>query len=284
MRCIVCGNQKMDIIDKIPGLVKCACCGYVCADMKFSYAELKQFYSEKYFNGEEYTNYLSDADIHRRNFLRRISRLEKTAGSLKGLDVYEIGSAYGIFLDVIKGICNTAEGIDISTDAVEYAVKKYCVKVKSGDYLKEDILSKSVDMVCMWDTIEHLSEPHKYIEKINDHLKNRGYLILTTGDIGSINARVRGKKWRQIHPPTHLHYFSKNTMIHLLENYGFEVVDISYPGNVLGIRNIIYSILVLHMNKRRVFDALDKLKFIMGGTNIYKPLRLYVCYSKEAVI
>ena len=52
-------------------------------------------------------------------------------------------------------------------------------------------------------------------------------LALTTGDIGSVNARLRGHKWRMIHPPTHLHYFSAETMKALLDRHGFRQSSIS---------------------------------------------------------
>ena len=53
---------------------------------------------------------------------------------------------------------------------------------------------------------------------------------MTTGDIGSLMARWRGARWRQIHPPTHLHYFSKLTLAQLLERHGFTVAYAGYDG------------------------------------------------------
>ena len=60
----------------------------------------------------------------------------------------------------------------------------------------------------MWDTIEHLKRPDLFVQKAAADLRPGGLIALTTGDIGSLNARLRGARWRMIHPPTHLHYFS----------------------------------------------------------------------------
>ncbi len=53
-----------------------------------------------------------------------------------------------------------------------------------------------------------------------------GHLFITTGDIDSFNARLRGAKWRQIHPPTHVNYFSKRTLALMLERLGFRVAGV----------------------------------------------------------
>ena len=65
-----------------------------------------------------------------------------------------------------------------------------------------------------------------YGEKAYEVLKPGGRLFLTTGDIGSWVARIQGPRWRLIHPPTHLHYFSKATITRLLTGLGFSVQEV----------------------------------------------------------
>jgi hypothetical protein len=57
-------------------------------------------------------------------------------------------------------------------------------------------------------------------------LEPGGLLALTTGDIGSLNARLRGSNWRMIHPPTHLHYFSVQSITSLLKRHGIDTVHV----------------------------------------------------------
>jgi hypothetical protein len=49
-------------------------------------------------------------------------------------------------------------------------------------------------------------------------------VAITTGDIASVNARLKRERWRLIHPPTHLHYFSRHSMQQMLDRLGFDVV------------------------------------------------------------
>ena len=59
-----------------------------------------------------------------------------------------------------------------------------------------------MDVVCLWDTIEHLKNPDLYIEKVADNYDRGGMIAITTGDIGSLVARLRGSEV-ETDPPTH---------------------------------------------------------------------------------
>lgn len=252
MKCIVCGAEMKKHL-KIKGLMLCPDCAFICADINMSEIDVAKLYDSDYFCGREYTDYISDHVLHSNNFRRKLHIMEKVIGDLKSKKCYEIGAAYGFFLEQAQKFFLECSGIDISTDAIEYAQKVTKVNAFSGDFLNVDVLD-DIDVVCMWDTIEHLANPKEYIDKVYDILNPNGYLCITTGDIGSLNARIRGRKWRQIHPPTHLQYFSKSTLVKFISECGFEVTQIFYPGNELSIRNIIYSILCLKLGKKEWYD------------------------------
>lgn len=260
-KCIVCeGALKQS---KMKGLEVCERCGFVTADLSLSEEEIQKLYSSEYYNGEEYADYLADQEILQRNFRKRLKRLCRYREPDKEQSLFEIGCAYGFFLQVAKERFGSVEGIDISADAVEYARKNLKLNAHSGDYLKFRG-DKKYDVICMWDTIEHLERPEQYIEKAYDGLKKDGLLCITTGDIGSLNARLRGRRWRQIHPPTHLHYFSRKTLSLLLAAKGFRVLETSYPANTLSLNTVLYTILCLKSRHERLYGFLKRL----GLTNL----------------
>ena len=126
------------------------------------------------------------------------------------------------------------------------------------DFLKWNIKSVKYDIVCMWDTIEHLKRPDLFIKKINKVLKKDGLFALTTGDISSKIAKLRGKKWRLIHPPTHVHYFSRKTLVNLLTINDFEVVYVGYPGFYRSLDNVFYNIFVLRLKLEFLYKFFKK--------------------------
>lgn len=260
--CLICGGEYRP--SSLPGLFRCAFCGFISADLNIPDEELRALYSEDYFHGQEYLDYVGEEESLRLNFVDRLATL-KSLAPWSNVDLFEIGCAYGFFLDEVKKQVRVASGIDVSDDAVRYAVDRFDVDARCGDYLETD-LRRQVDIVAMWDTIEHLKRPDLFMKKLALDIKPGGLLAITTGDIGSLNARLRGASWRMIHPPSHMHYFSVATLSELFARNGFDVVHVSHPGNSRRIRSVLYFVLALKMKRPRLYAALAKLP--MTGARI----------------
>ena len=61
--CIVCG--QVDWAPQWRVLLCCRNCGYLRADLDLDADALAALYDDNYFTGEEYGDYLADADLHR---------------------------------------------------------------------------------------------------------------------------------------------------------------------------------------------------------------------------
>lgn len=251
-KCLVCHAALADA--SLPGLQRCVNCGFITTGTELDSATLAALYSRNYFHGGEYLDYAQEKESLRVNFRKRLRVLESLAGSLRGKSVLEIGSAYGFFLELAQEYGMDAQGLDIAVDAVRHARERLGVRAVEGDYLALRI--DPVDVIAMWDTVEHLSRPDRYIEKAASDLRAGGLLAITTGDIGSINARLRGRRWRMIHPPTHLHYFSLPTLTHLLSRHGFQVVHSSHPGVSRRLHSILHGIFAKRTDAARGYRGL----------------------------
>jgi 2-polyprenyl-3-methyl-5-hydroxy-6-metoxy-1,4-benzoquinol methylase len=225
--CVSCG--ALEHSPTYGGLTRCHRCGHVWADVQIDNARLRALYDRHYFFGQEYTDYLADAPMARRNFDRRLSILRRYLTPVHSR-LFEIGAAYGLFLDTARPYFSEVSGIDISEDAVAYAREKLSLAVHLGDLLDTDLGTAQYDVACLWDTVEHLKAPDRYLERIAGHMPRGSVLALTTGDIASVNARIRREHWRLIHPPTHLHYFSRRSITHFLDRYGFDIVYARHCG------------------------------------------------------
>src|SRR5260370_28538520 len=113
------------------------------------------------------------------------------------------------------------------------------------------------------------------MEKASSHMTVGSLLALTTGDISSFVARWRKRKWRQIHPPTHLQYFSKETLHRLLGNFGLEVRYTGYEGCYRSIDTAAYIVLVLKHNKPDLYKKLKASGLV--NWSFYSNLR-YIMY------
>lgn len=262
--CPVCSHDSFDDLSK--SLVQCRECGFVLADVPRDAESLLKLYGVGYFEGDEYADYLGDKKVYQKNLDRwlRIVRRYTPGGSL-----VEVGSAYGFFLELAQEHFD-AFGYDVSEEAVRYANDVIGVHTRSHDFLSDDSLATgSVDAVAMWDLIEHVAKPDRFIERSAEVLRPGGHLFLTTGDIDSWLPRRQGLGWRLIHPPTHLSYFSAKTMTRLLNRKGFDVETISHPGYWRSIHQILYGLFVFGRTGRppAAYRILDLL--LPGRVGIY---------------
>jgi SAM-dependent methyltransferase len=256
--CIVCDTAEARPFH--PGLLRCAGCGHAWADVQLSAGELAELYGRDYFFGDEYLDYVADRAVIQKNFRLRLSVLERFLEPARHRRLLEVGCAYGFFLDLACRRFGEATGIDISEDGVRHAREALGLDAVQGDLLEHDFSGRRFDVVCLWDTIEHLPRPDLVLERLAALTEPGALLAVTTGDIGSLNARLAGKGWRLIHPPTHLHYFTRQSLLRLLVRHGFAPVHDRSCGFYRGAGFAAYNLLVLRWRLPRLYALLEKLR------------------------
>ncbi|MBF0272956.1 MAG: class I SAM-dependent methyltransferase [Magnetococcales bacterium] len=258
--CLVCHGTIG--ASRLPGLLHCHQCGFITTDLTLSHAELAAMYGRDYFEGHIYSSYLGEEAGLRKNFQKRLADLKTLLPDPTRCSLFEVGCAYGFFLADAQSLFARVAGMDISAHAIQMAIQRFHLDVRCGDFLQMPETSR-YDILCLWDTVEHLARPDLFIQKAAQVLQPNGWLALTTGDIGSLNARLRGAKWRLIHPPYHIHYFSKKTMTALLERCGFEVVQVSHPAVYRSLRMMLYLSCNLRKEQNsRLLSLLDRWSFL----------------------
>src|SRR5690554_6166516 len=98
--CIICGHTYKK--SKLKGLIECSECKFTTTNLNISTEELKKLYSIDYFHGNEYGDYLADKEIIQRNFRSRLNTLLKFIDNPSEKKLFEIGCAYGFFLDAAR--------------------------------------------------------------------------------------------------------------------------------------------------------------------------------------
>ncbi len=263
--CLVCGGSRFAPFLEI--LEKCGSCGFVTARLDEPF-DAREVYDDAYFKGTEFLDYKADGAFFRRNFRSRVERVRRHRPHGRLL---EIGSAYGFFLDVARSHFDVV-GFEINAEAARYGREELGLDLRSEDFLAvspEDV-GVPVDVVAMWDVIEHLERPDRFLDHLQAFCLPGADLFVTTADIGSFVARVRGRRWRMIHPPSHLHYFDRTTVARLLANHGFDVTTIETVGYSRSIRQVVYAIFALKLGWGRLYDAVQRL--VPAGWGFYLDL------------
>lgn len=169
---------------------------------------LEKIYGEEYFQGAEYKNYLASQKIRLLNFRRKYSILKSFLTiTEKQIRCLEIGSATGDFLEFIKETGGSAIGVEVSKFAANLSKSRgHRVFDPHDPLLLDEIAAFRPNLIVAWDVWEHLERPAETFKAVLSRASPETWLALTTVDAGSVNARLRGKRWRLFHPPTHLNY------------------------------------------------------------------------------
>ena len=111
-------------------------------------------------------------------------------------------------------------GVDISQKAIAYAREHYQkpnIKFTAMDVCKLVFPDKYFDTVCSLETLEHLSEPEKFISEVKRVLKENGVFILSTPHVKKTNYNPKN--------PYHKVEFSRKDFQDILVKY-FTAVEI----------------------------------------------------------
>lgn len=193
--------------------------------------ELEALYGEAYFARQHsgqpgYDHYIEETANHRRTFEHRCGLLPAPAENGAVLDV---GAATGLFVECARKRGWNATGIEPSAWAAAHAREVHGQPVVTGFLADQELPTGSVEMVTLWEVIEHLPDPASELREIHRVLRQGGTLAISTPDAGSLVARLLGRKWpgwRKI--PEHLFHFDRKSLTKLLTATGFEVQVMHY--------------------------------------------------------
>jgi SAM-dependent methyltransferase len=239
--CNLCGSSehKPFCPENGRGLVQCPDCGLVYVGRRPDPKELYALYGETYFHNDDsgvvgYSNYLKDEPNIRKTFAGRLKRIERWIKPGKMLDV---GCAVGFFLDEAKKRGWQVSGLDVSAFAVQYVQERFGFDARHGSLVDQDYPEGAFDLITMWDVIEHVPDPKAYVQQAARLLRSGGVFALATPDVDSIPARLTGKRWVGYKlSEEHVYYFSVTTLKRMLDEAGFDIVDVRHVGKYVTMR------------------------------------------------
>jgi len=95
------------------------------------------------------------------------------------------------------------------------------------------------DTVIMFDVIEHLSSPIEVITTLFDQLGPNVKIFISTPNPKSLNAILRGAKWREANKVGHIIFFTRKTSKIIASRLGCELIEVGPWG--LANRNFVIN-------------------------------------------
>ncbi len=122
------------------------------------------------------TNRLSDLDIEQRLQLFQNDdkrRYEMTKAICSGKKILDFGCGFGGFLNYISDTARSCCGVDLGRAEREYLNSKGITCYKTIEDTEEKF-----DIITLFHTFEHLSDPQMWLNKFSEYLVPEGYLII----------------------------------------------------------------------------------------------------------
>ncbi|MEP3836607.1 MAG: class I SAM-dependent methyltransferase [Algibacter sp.] len=152
----------------------------------------------------------------------------------KSDSVLEVGSGFGLFLDLLKQKNVKAKGLELNPHAVKQC-KSQGFNVEEKLIQQEALEHNSeYSIICYFQVLEHITEVHYFIKSSVDALKEGGYLII--GVPNNNPYLFVSDKYHTLNlPPHHAGLWNKESLIALqnifplkLEEMVFEPLEKSY--------------------------------------------------------
>ena len=233
VNCNLCNsdNTKLSFTKNGFNIVQCRKCGLVYVNPRLNKETLKKIYTKGYYTTQDergYEDYIGGEKELKTMFRKRLKRIEKYK---KGGRLLDIGCATGFFIEVAKEDDWETFGVEISEYASNYA-RERGLNIFTGDVTATKFPDEYFDVITMWAVIANLTDPHRNLIEACRILKKDGLIVIQTGNITSIFAKLQGVNWSLLTPEGHLYYFSPKTLRKMLELTGFEIVKKSTHGDI----------------------------------------------------
>lgn len=237
--CVACGRTAARRLYEVNGfeIVQCEC-GLARTVLPPGF-DPATIYTQEYFKGghrDGYADYEKSGDELKHEFRRILEAAQKHASSGR---LIEFGCAYGFFLEEARAAFTTC-GVEISDHARGVCLGKGLDVVREAT--PEFLESRGpFDAAVMLDVLEHMQDPGATLDLLHGAMAPGAQLVVTTGDFGSLLARVMGRYWRLMTPPQHLWFFSPTTVAALLDRHGFRVHTVEHPWKQVPLALIAYQ-------------------------------------------
>jgi SAM-dependent methyltransferase len=117
------------------------------------------------------------------------------------------------------------EGCEPNRWMCQWANDHYGLNVVPGTVFDMNLKSESLDLVSLWDVLEHTPDPKSTLEECHRVLKPGGVLLVNYPDINSLVAQLMGRRWVFL-LSVHLYYFTNRTLSRMLKELGFRPLEV----------------------------------------------------------
>lgn len=181
--------------------------------------DLLEYYANDYELVEQTNKELKKSEIRRWSRLpEQLSLMHEIMNIISPPAVIaDIGCDRGYFLDEARRYGYSVFGVEPSNHAQKYT---QAINIPVFSSLQESSLRP--DIVVMWHSLEHTTNPLITLREIHSKLTDEGIVAIRVPDFGSLWSRLLQHRWVWFQPQNHNFHFSHASLDFLLRKAGFQ--------------------------------------------------------------
>jgi len=222
--CVLCSGFAHAVLEKrgIP-IYACGSCDHRFALPPDPDLHVSTVYGIQYFEdgGDGYPDYLQEASMLRQRGRRYAKRVARHAPPGSCLDV---GCAAGFTLEGFQSEGWSGTGLEPNNEMAHFGNTQLGLNIIEGT-LENTRLPDKYDLVVLIQVIAHFVNMRLAMENLRSLVAPGGLVLVETWDRSSLTARIFGKHWHELCPPSVLHWFSRTSLDEMFQQYGFLPVD-----------------------------------------------------------
>ncbi|HEX3518475.1 MAG TPA: methyltransferase domain-containing protein [Solirubrobacteraceae bacterium] len=180
-----------------------------------------------------------DFEVRRRFLLEHLSAGER---------VLDVGCGDGSFAAELQAAGAEVVGIDVADEALRRArARNPEIELQMVDQDRPwPLEDASFDVVWAGEVIEHVADTAAWLSEVRRVLRSGGALLLSTPDHGPLTLLAAGLSKRAFATRfdplgEHLRYYNSATLSLLIEEFGFQGVQIRAHGGIPGARRVLLA-------------------------------------------
>jgi 2-polyprenyl-3-methyl-5-hydroxy-6-metoxy-1,4-benzoquinol methylase len=218
-------------------------------------ANLRSDYYEELWQAVPEGGQPPDLELRRSFLLEQLARAaERRARSLveaspsPSLRVLDVGCGEGQLTASIADAGYQVLGVDVAEEPLRRARSRRAdLELRRVESAGEwPLADASFDVVWSGETIEHVADTARWLSELRRVLRSGGSLILSTpahGPLTRLGLALSRRRFERHFDPRadHLRFYTRHTLSRLLEDFGYEQVEVSEAGGMPGARRALLA-------------------------------------------
>jgi 2-polyprenyl-3-methyl-5-hydroxy-6-metoxy-1,4-benzoquinol methylase len=167
-----------------------------------------------------------------------IKTLLARCGPIRDRQVLDFGAGSGLFASALRALGATVVCVEPDPEARQQLATRGLPAYSTLEALRADLPAVRFDVVTAIEVVEHLEDPLRHLRAVRERLTPGGILFLTTPNFDSLRARLQRSRWAQYCNPTHLFFFTQQSLERVVLAAGFSSAErlrshVVYPSHGL---------------------------------------------------